>query len=96
LNRTELIARVAAKAGLPRYKTRLVLDALADVMTEAVHDGERVSLIGVLSVERVERIPRVGRNPRTGDPIWIPAGYSVRVTWGSRLKAAVRDTRRPV
>jgi DNA-binding protein HU-beta len=67
LNRTELIARVAAKAGLPRYKTRLVLDALADVMTEAVHDGERVSLIGVLSVQRVERIPRVGRDPQTGD-----------------------------
>jgi DNA-binding protein HU-beta len=90
------MARVAGKAGLPRYKTRLVLDALADVMTEAVHDGERVSLIGVLSVQRVERVARVGRDPHTGEPIWIPAGYSVRVTWGSRLKTAVRDRPGPV
>ncbi|MFG1910630.1 HU family DNA-binding protein [Kribbella sp. NPDC048928] len=90
MNRSELIAGVAAKAGIPQNQAEKVIDALGDVVTEAVQRGEKVSLTGLLSIERVLRAPRTGRNPRTGEPLAIPAGYSVRLSCGSRLKAAAR------
>jgi len=96
VNRNELVARVAQKAGIPRNQAEKVLDALGDVVTEAVHKGDKVSLTGLLSIERVLRAPRTGRNPQTGEPLAIPAGYSVRLSCGSRLKAAARGDLRTV
>ena len=90
MNRNELITGVANKAGIPRSQAENVIDALGDVVTEAVQRGEKVSLTGLLSIERVLRAPRTGRNPQTGEPLAIPAGYSVRLSCGSRLKAAAR------
>jgi DNA-binding protein HU-beta len=90
MNRVELIARVAEKARVPQREAELVLDALSEVVTESVRRGEKVSLTGLISIQRVARGPRVGRNPRTGEPLHIPAGYSVRLSCGSRLKAAAR------
>jgi DNA-binding protein HU-beta len=55
-----------------------------------------VSLTGLLSIERVLRAPRTGRNPQTGEPLSIPAGYSVRLSCGSRLKAAARGELRTI
>jgi DNA-binding protein HU-beta len=96
VNRNELIAGVADRAGIPRNQAEKVLEALGDVVTEAVQRGEKVSLTGLLSIERVMRAPRTGRNPQTGEPLAIPAGYSVRLSCGSRLKAAARgDLRTP-
>ncbi|MFW1396766.1 HU family DNA-binding protein, partial [Vibrio parahaemolyticus] len=43
---------------------------------------------GWLSVERTERAARKGRNPQTGEEIQIKAGYSVKLSAGSKLKAA--------
>ena len=94
MNRNELIAGVAHKAGIPRNQAEKVLDALGDVVTEAVQRGDKVSLTGLLSIERVMRAPRTGRNPQTGEPLSIPAGYSVRLSCGSRLKAAARGNLR--
>lgn len=91
MNRNELITGVAQKAGVPRNQAEKVVDALGDVVTEAVQRGEKVSLTGLLSIERVLRAPRTGCNPQTGEPLAIPAGYSVRLSCGSRLKAAARS-----
>jgi DNA-binding protein HU-beta len=96
MNRAELVAAVASKAGIPRNQAEKVLDSLSDVVVEAVHRGDKVSLTGLISVERVRRAPRTGRNPQTGEPLAIPAGYSVRMTCGSRLKAAARGDLRTV
>jgi DNA-binding protein HU-beta len=96
VNRNELVAGVAGKAGIPRNQAEKVLDALGDVVTEAVHNGDKVSLTGLLSIERVLRAPRTGRNPQTGEPLSIPAGYSVRLSCGSRLKAAARGNLRTI
>jgi DNA-binding protein HU-beta len=42
-------------------------------------------------VERTERAARKGRNPQTGAEIEIPAGYSVKLSAGSKLKAAASN-----
>jgi len=89
LNRTELVAAVAEKASLTKAQADAALSALQDVIVESIGKGEAVKITGLLSVERVERAARTGRNPRTGEEIAIPAGFGVKLTAGSVLKKAV-------
>lgn len=88
LNRSELVAAVAEKSGNSQAAVNGVLDSVFEVFTEQVSKGEKVSIPGWLSVERTERAARTGRNPQTGEAIQIPAGYSVKLSAGSKLKAA--------
>ncbi|GGE76622.1 HU family DNA-binding protein [Nesterenkonia cremea] len=88
LNRSELVAAVAEKSGNSQAAVNGVLDAVFEVFTEQVSQGEKVTIPGWLAVERTERAARTGRNPQTGETIQIPAGYSVKLSAGSKLKAA--------
>ena len=88
LNRSELVAAVAEKSGNSQAAVNGVLDSVFEVFTEQVSKGEKVTIPGWLAVERTERAARTGRNPQTGETIQIPAGYSVKLSAGSKLKAA--------
>jgi len=89
VNRTELVAQIAERANLTKVQADAALGAFQDVLVESLSKGEPVKVTGLLSVERVERAARTGRNPRTGEEIQIPAGYGVKLTVGSALKKAV-------
>jgi DNA-binding protein HU-beta len=90
-NRSELVAEVAEKAGTTNAAVNGVLDALFQVFEESVSAGEKITIPGWLSVERTDRAARTGRNPQTGETIEIPAGHGVKLTAGSKLKAAVSN-----
>ena len=87
-NRSELVAELAGKTNLSQSAVSGVLDALFEVFEASVANGEKVTIPGWLAVERTERAARTGRNPQTGAEIQIPAGFGVKVTAGSKLKAA--------
>ena len=89
MNRSELVAAIAEKAGLSKSQADAALGAFQSVLVESLEKGEGVKITGLLSVERVERAARTGRNPRTGEEIKIPAGYGVKISAGSNLKKAV-------
>ncbi len=89
LNRSELVSAIAAKSGLTKTDADSALSALQAVLIEQLENGEAVKVTGLLSVERVERKARTGRNPRTGEEIQIPAGFGVKISAGSLLKKAV-------
>ncbi|MCK0117293.1 DNA-binding protein HU-beta [Isoptericola sp. CG 20/1183] len=89
LNKSELASAIAAKADLTKSDAEAALNALQEVLIESLGKGEAVKVTGLLSVERVERAARTGRNPRTGEEIQIPAGYGVKISAGSLLKKAV-------
>ena len=88
VNRTELVAQIAERADLTKAKADEALAAFQAVLVESLAKGEAVKVTGLLSVERVERAARTGRNPRTGEEIKIPAGYGVKLTAGATLKKA--------
>ena len=88
-NRSELVAEVAEKAGTTNAAVNGVLDAMFQVFEESVSAGEKITIPGWLAVERTDRAARTGRNPQTGETIEIPAGHCVKLTAGSKLKAAV-------
>ncbi|KRE31014.1 HU family DNA-binding protein [Agromyces sp. Soil535] len=90
LNKTELVAKVAASTGQSQATVDAVLGGLFEALAESVGSGTKVSIPGWLAVERTHRAARTGRNPQTGATIDIPAGYSVKVSAGSKLKAAAK------
>ena len=73
MNKTELIAEVANKAGLSRKDAEKALGAVVETITEAVVKGDKVQLVGFGGFETKAREARMGRNPKTKEPIEIPA-----------------------
>ncbi|MER0476863.1 HU family DNA-binding protein [Streptomyces sp. Edi2] len=91
MNRSEMVGTLADRAEVSRKDADAVLAALAEVTGEVVAKGdEKVTIPGFLTFERTHRAARAGRNPQTGEAIQVPAGYSVKVSAGSKLKAAVK------
>ncbi|GAA2003666.1 HU family DNA-binding protein [Brevibacterium samyangense] len=87
-NRSELVSEVAESTGLTQKQVSDVLDGVFTSFTNVVAAGDKLTIPGWISIERTERAARKGRNPQTGAEIEIPAGYSVKLSAGSKLKAA--------
>jgi DNA-binding protein HU-beta len=90
LNRTDLVAAVAAESSQSQATVNTVLDALFSTLASNVAEGKKVTIPGWLAVEQTARAARTGRNPQTGEPIEIAASKSVKISAGSKLKAAVK------
>ena len=73
MNKTELIAEVALKAGLSKKDAEKALNATIDTITEALASGDKVQLVGFGGFETKKREARMGRNPKTKEAIEIPA-----------------------
>lgn len=90
MNKSELASAVADKAGVSSSSAAEVISALQAVLSDAVSKGEKVTVPGFFSLERVERAERKGRNPQSGEEMTIPGGYAAKLTAGSALKAAAK------
>jgi DNA-binding protein HU-beta len=90
LNRTDLVAAVAAESGQSQGAVNGVLDALFSTLAKSLAEGSEVSIPGWLKVEQTSRAARTGRNPQTGEPIQIAASKGVKISAGSKLKAAAK------
>lgn len=90
ITKTELVASIASATGETQAAVAGVLDALFANVADNVAQGNKVSIPGWIAFERTDTAARTGRNPQTGAAIEIPAGKRVKVTAGSKLKAAVK------
>ena len=88
MNKTELTAAVAVKAGTSNALAAKVINAFCEQVTEELAKGGSVQLIGFGTFEVAEYASRKGRNPQTGKEIVIPAGKRPKFTPGSALKKA--------
>nr|WP_299037708.1 HU family DNA-binding protein [uncultured Pseudokineococcus sp.] len=93
MNRSQLVQKISDKidGDLSQSDVDKVIGGFADVLIEAVSQGEGVQIQGLLTVETVERAARQGRNPRTGESIEIAATTGVSIKAGSKLKAAAKS-----
>ena len=82
MNKSELVEQVAGRAGLSHGQAAGAIDA------ELATGGE-VAITGFGRFSVAARGARQARNPRTGEPIEIPAGRAPRFSAGSQLKRAV-------
>ena len=89
MNKAELIAAAAEKAGLSKKDAEKVVNATFEAITEALVAGEKVSLVGFGSFDVKNRGERTGRNPMTREEITIPASRTPQFKAGKALKDAV-------
>ena len=73
MNKTELIAAAAEKAGVSKKEAEAVVTAAFDAIAASLKEGEKVQLVGFGSFETKHRAERTGRNPKTKEAIEIPA-----------------------
>lgn len=89
MNKAELINAAAEKAGLSKKDTETAVNAVFDVISTALADGDKVQLVGFGSFEVRSRAARVGRNPKTKETIKIPASKVPAFKAGKALKDTI-------
>ena len=89
MNKSDLVAAMAAKTGDTKKCAEETLNAFVDVVTEALVKGKKVQLVGFGSFEVRKRAARKGRNPQTKEEIKIPASKAPVFKAGKALKDLV-------
>ncbi len=89
MNKTELVAAVAAKAELSKKEAEAAVSATLDAITEALAEGDKIALVGFGTFSVKERAARTGINPLTKETIQIAASKSPAFKAGKALKDAI-------
>ncbi|MBK5252270.1 MAG: HU family DNA-binding protein [Peptostreptococcaceae bacterium] len=90
MNKAELIASMAEKAGLTKKDTEVALNSFVNSIQESLIAGEKVQLVGFGTFDVKERKARQGRNPRNPEQvIEIPASKAPVFKAGKALKDLV-------
>ena len=90
MNKAELISAVAAEAGLSKVDAKKAVEAFVSTVTNALKEGDKVSLIGFGTFSVSERSERSGINPSTKETITIPAKKVARFKAGAELADAIK------
>ncbi len=90
MNKTELVASIAEKAGITKKDAEKALAAFVDSVAAELKVGGSVQLIGFGTFKVAERAARTGINPKTGDKIEIAASKAPAFKAGAALKAAIK------
>ncbi len=80
---------LADKSGLSKKDQSAQLDAFVETLTGLLRKGEKINITGLGIFKVADRKARMGRNPRTGEPIQIKASKKLRFTASKVLKEAV-------
>ncbi len=91
MNKTELIAAVAEKAGISKKDADAAVNTTLDTIVEMVAAGDKVQLVGFGTFEPRERSAKTGKNPRTGESIEIPASKIPAFKAGKAFKDIVNQ-----
>jgi len=86
MNKSDLVAKIAAGAGLTKVQAEKALDSFVQETTAAIKAGDKVTLVGFGTFSAVTRAARTGRNPATGKEIKIAAKTNGKFAPGKALK----------
>ena len=89
MNKSELIDAIAQEAGISKAAAAKALDATTNAVTNALKNGDTVTLVGFGTFYVGERAERQGRNPKTGAPLTIAAAKTPKFRAGKALKDAL-------
>ena len=89
MNKADVIDAVAESADISKAAAGRAVDAITDVIANALKQGDSVTMVGFGTFSIRERAARTGRNPRTGEPIQIKASKLPVFKPGKGLKDAV-------
>ena len=89
MNKTELIDKIAAGAGISKADSKKALDATVNALKEALIAGDKIQLVGFGTFSVNERPAREGINPATKDKIQIAAKKAAKFKAGAELADAL-------
>ena len=89
MNKQDLVSKVAGTADISKTKTASAVYAVIDAIKGSLKAGDDVRLVGFGTFSVANRAATTGRNPRTGEPIKIPASKQPKFKAGKELKEAV-------
>ena len=89
MTKQELIQRLAERANVSKMETLLVVDALEQLIREELATGGEIPLARTGKFRLCEQAARMGRNPKTGESVMIPARRKIVFTPAKALKDAV-------
>lgn len=89
MNKTELIDKISASAGISKADAKKALDATVNALKEALVAGDKIQLVGFGTFAINERPAREGINPATKEKIAIPAKKVIKFKAGAELAEGV-------
>ena len=89
MSKTDLVNYIAEETGLTKADATRALDAVVGGITKGLKEEGKVTLTGFCTFTAKAKEAKVGRNPRTGEAVSIPARTAVVVKAGSKLKDAL-------
>lgn len=89
MNKTQIIDRISAQAGITKTQATAALQAVELALIDSLIAGEKLSLTGVGTFSVKERAARTGRNPKTGEAVQIAASKVAVFKAGKALKDAL-------
>jgi integration host factor subunit beta len=93
MTKSELIERIALKqTQLSGKDIELAVKAILSYMSEVLAEGGRIEIRGFGSFSLHYRAPRVGRNPKTGEPVQLSGKYVPHFKPGKELRDRVNDS----
>jgi integration host factor subunit beta len=91
MTKAELVEDVARAAELTKKDAERLVEIVFESIIETLNQGEKIELRGFGSFRVRERGARRGRNPKTGDPVSIPAKRVPYFKPGKELKELIND-----
>ncbi len=89
MNKQELISQVSSKTKMSKTLCGKLIDATFDIMGGALRKGDKVQMVNFGSWKKLRRKARLGRNPKTGKPLNIPARNVVKFSAGQELLSSI-------
>ena len=91
MTKVELAKAVAMSSDLTLRQVKVLVQTVLDSIVEALRSGEKVELRGFGSFRLKERNGRLGRNPKTGESVQVPAKRIARFRVGKELRELINS-----
>ena len=91
LTKAELVSVIASSASIKKVQAEKAVEAFTTSVQSALVEGRKVTLVGFGTFSVSHRAARMGRDPRTKEPIQIPAKRGVKFKAGKAMREAVND-----
>ena len=93
MTKSELIDRIAGKqAQLSSKDVELAIKSILEYMSQILSEGGRIEIRGFGSFSLHYRVPRIGRNPKTGSPVALSGKYVPHFKPGKELRDRVNSS----
>ena len=91
MTKSEIVNRLIQQTGIGHQDAERAVEVFLDSVKNALHDGDKVSLVGFGTFFSKDKPAREGRNPRTGERIHIPPKRVAMFKPGKAFRELVND-----